>query len=150
MKKWMYMTLQQKLIALTVHLDQGFAEVLESSLFDDDAVDAGAIFTARKDFTLNDEFIVCVNFFRGKNLLRFGIVRNIESRFDCRFIGSWRIIAGRVFPPTTTRKAPIRTDLPAPVSPVMAEKPVPNWTWVSSMRAKLRIVSCSSISPVLN
>ena len=84
----MYMTLQQKLIALTVHLDQGFAEVLESSLFDDDAVDAGAIFTARKDFALNDEFIVCVNFFRGKNLLRFGIVRNIESRFDCRFIGS--------------------------------------------------------------
>ena len=50
--------------------------------------------------------------------------------------------------PQTMRSAFIKTDLPAPVSPVIAVKPSWNGTLASAMSVKLFIVSCFNIRPL--
>ena len=73
---------QQQLLALPMHLDEFFAQLLQVGEAHHGAVHAGASLAVLKNFPANDEFVVAVDLELLEHLLDARLVLNIERPFD--------------------------------------------------------------------
>ena len=124
--------------ALAVDVDQHFANAFECADCDWHFVDERGTAARPRQAAGEDEVVFfdgSLQDFRGDGTL-FG-PGQFEPAGDAKFIGTGANQVGvAAFAQEQTRDAPSRSDFPAPVSPVQAQKPGCSSTRTSSIRAR--------------
>jgi len=128
---------QRVAFALAVDVHEQFAQCLERGDGDGSIVDvggtaAGAVQLPREDECVVGEFFAEQRFEGGP---QFG-AGDVEQAGDPQFLGPGADSVGRAALASKRFSPPSRSDLPAPVSPVQAQKPGCSSTRTSSIRAR--------------